>query len=115
MGSDFDCLTECIEYSRPLFVRSLSHTSPHQPAKMQLFMCFMTFIASISAQDCPTGYWGDDCNFRCGMCKNESTGLVGCNKENGECLNEKGCEQGYTGKTCQEPLCTFGGTTTCAE
>jgi len=74
---------------------------------MQLFMVFISFIASISAQDCPAGYWGTDCNFRCGMCKNESDGVSGCNKDNGKCLTQKGCETGYTGEDCQTPQCFF--------
>ena len=28
------------------------------------------------------------------MCKNESDGVSGCNKENGNCLTQKGCETG---------------------
>merc|ERR1712235_60674 len=68
-------------------------------------MCIVTFMASVMAQDtCDAGFWGDDCNFMCGNCKGNNS----CSKSNGECLEEGGCETGWTGKDCMKPLCTFG-------
>jgi len=72
---------------------------------MQLFMCIVTFMASVMAQDaCNAGFWGDDCNFLCGQCKGNNS----CSKENGKCLTENGCETGWTDVDCMKPLCYFG-------
>jgi hypothetical protein len=44
--------------------------------------------------ECATGYYGQDCSYKCGMCSKNET----CNAETGTCYN--GCMTGYT-----EPYC----------
>merc|ERR1711990_1244998 len=95
--SDFDCLTEC------------PSTSPPFPsAKMQLYMCLIvvvTFITSVMAQDtCDAGYWGDNCYKLCGQCLGDN---ATCNKNDGKCTEEAGCQPGYTGLDCMKPVCDF--------
>lgn len=74
---------------------------------MQLYMCLIvvvTFITSVMAQDCPPGYWGDNCYQLCGQCLGDN---ATCNKSDGKCTDESGCLVGYTGEACMDPVCDF--------
>ncbi len=53
--------------------------------------CYIVYL------ECDTGFYGEDCKFRCGKCE----GGPQCDKETGACPH--GCELGWV-----EPRCSQG-------
>lgn len=58
----------------------------------------MKLIKSILA--CMIGYYGENCDQKCGQCHNS----IGCNVTNGYCSD--GCVMGYWGNNCKNPCKT---------
>lgn len=81
--------------------------------KLLLFvgLCGFPLIQSEDAA-CGSGYWGDGCINYCGYCavitsdgvQPEPYNNRQCDPSTGNC--DSGCQAGYTGDRCDEPICT---------
>ena len=58
-----------------------------------LLICFVLFSCK-KKKVCLGGYYGQDCEFSCGKCKNETF----CNGTNGDC--HYGCQENWLGSRC---------------
>jgi len=69
---------------------------------MRFILLAALAFAGVLAKECTTpGYYGDDCNSICGMCKDDAV----CDKD-GKCPDGK-CADGWSGDVCKTAEC-FG-------
>jgi hypothetical protein len=71
---------------------------------MQVIAFALFGLKLIAAQNCDKGYWGPSCLKLCGKCIGDSE----CTKDTGDCVDETGCQPGYSGTKCMEPVCPVG-------
>ena len=67
----------------------------------QYLLCSLVYIIQCDVlyikccdTDCNEGFYGENCSFSCGHCRNQEQ----CDVINGSCFN--GCENGYWGFQC---------------
>lgn len=61
---------------------------------MAVMLFIHTFSWFSSSLECQDGQYGEDCQFKCGRCKDSEV----CDKKDGRC---SACEDGYVGEQCK--------------